>query len=191
MNTIYENNEKTTIIKKSKFIGIALEVSSKEVAESIISSYKERYKDATHVCYAYIIGPHEKASDDGEPKGTAGLPMLDLLKKKELTNILGIVVRYFGGVKLGASGLLHAYVDSLNETLINNIAELIDGYSIKIEFPYSLEKDINYILRNISLIDKTYEENIIYSFDCNKDIVGELKSLPIKFISIEQKMIKK
>lgn len=191
MNTIIKNLEKTTIIKKSKFIGIAIEVSSKEEAEEIISSYKEQYKDATHVCYAYIIGPYEKASDDGEPKGTAGLPMLDLLKKKELTNVLGIVVRYFGGIKLGASGLLHAYVDSLNETLCDNITTLVDGYLLKMEFPYSLEKDVNRVLNGMDIADKSFEENIIYTLNCDEEVLNSLKNLPIKIISIEKVLIKK
>ena len=78
---------------------------------------KKEYKDSTHICYAYIINSSEKCSDDGEPNGTAGLPILNILKKNNLTNVLAIVIRYFGGIKLGAGGLLRAYSDAANKAV--------------------------------------------------------------------------
>lgn len=190
MNTIIKNYEKEIIIKKSRFIGVAIEITSKEEAENIIESYRTKYKDATHVCYAYIVNNNEKASDDGEPKGTAGIPMLNLLKKKNLTNILCLVIRYFGGIKLGANGLLRAYVDTELEVLNNNIVPLIDGYYLKIKFPYSLEKEVSHLLKNCTITNKQYDKNIVYELECDIDIYSKLQSMKI-IDTYEEQLIKK
>lgn len=190
MNTIIENKEKELIIKKSKFIGIALEIDSKESADKFIIEYREKYKDATHCCYAYITDAHEKMSDDGEPSGTAGMPILELLKKKNLNNVLILVIRYFGGIKLGASGLIHAYVDTAKEVLNNNICEEIDGYKIAIEFDYSLQKEIDYILKNIKIINKIFDNKIIYEFECDNRILELISSYNIKIKNKINKKIK-
>lgn len=112
---VLESSETYTyIIKKSKFIGMMFAVFTKQESEQIIEDVKKQYKDARHVCYAYVLShpPVEKCHDDGEPKGTAGLPILNVLKKQRLQNILVVVVRYFGGIKLGAGGLIKAYMDT-------------------------------------------------------------------------------
>ena len=190
MNTIIKNCKKEINIKKSRFIGIAIEITTKEEAENIIKSYKEQYKDATHVCYVYIVNNNEKASDDGEPKGTAGIPMLNLLKKKSLTNILCIVIRYFGGIKLGANGLLRAYVDTELEVLNNNIVPLINGYYLKIKFPYSLEKEVSHLLKNCTITNKQYDKNIVYELECDIDIYSKLQSMKI-IDTYKEQLIKK
>ncbi len=118
--TIDGQAESLLVIHKSKFLGLAVNVSSVEEANAALECLRKQYWDATHNCYAYIIGhenPLEKASDDGEPGGTAGMPMLDVLKKNGLTDILVVSTRYFGGVKLGAGGLTRAYAASVSETL--------------------------------------------------------------------------
>ncbi len=118
--TIDGQAESLLVIHKSKFLGLAVNVESVEAANAVLAHAKKQYWDATHNCYAYIIGkvsPVMKASDDGEPGGTAGMPMLEVLKKNNLTDILVIVTRYFGGVKLGAGGLVRAYSGSVSETL--------------------------------------------------------------------------
>ena len=191
MKAIKDNIEKKLVIKKSKFIGFVIEINSKEEAEKYISEYHEKYKDATHVCYAYIVNNHEKMCDDGEPSGTAGMPMLNLLKTKDLNNVLGIVVRYFGGIKLGANGLVHAYVDSLNNVLVNNIVDVYPGYNIVFSFDYSLVKDIDYIIRDEIINKKLFNENIVYDIDCNEDTYLKLKSKNINVINIKNKLIKK
>ena len=99
-------------ISKSKFYSYAYTVQTVNEIKEILEKQKKEHKKATHVCYAYIVddeGSKEKYSDDGEPKGTAGQPIMNVLKRKNLRNILVVVVRYFGGIKLGAGGVLRAY----------------------------------------------------------------------------------
>lgn len=105
-------NTSEYIEKKSRFIGHLFEIESIEEIESILHNLKIEHKRCTHICYSYILntnGNYEKCFDDGEPSGTAGKPILNVLKRKELKNNLIVVVRYFGGIKLGAGGLLRAY----------------------------------------------------------------------------------
>ena len=191
MKTIIKEKNEITIIKKSKFIAFIIEINSKDEADEIILNYKNKYKDATHVCYAYIVGNIEKMSDDGEPSGTAGMPMLNLLKKKDLNNVLGIVVRYYGGTPLGANGLIHAYADSLLKVLDNNIVDTYSGYNIKFSFDYNLEKDINYLLKDAIINYKEYKEKIIYDIDCNKEIYSNLQKKNVRIIYTGEKLIKK
>lgn len=108
-------NTYTYEIKKSKFIGLYYEVDSKDECESIISELKIEHKKARHIPYAYKIGPIEKKTDDKEPSNTAGLPIYNIIKRKELDHTLLVVIRYFGGVKLGAGPLLRAYSTTANE----------------------------------------------------------------------------
>jgi len=130
------------IIKKSKFLSIALQVGSVEDCEKIILEYKKNYNDCTHLCYAYSINGVEKCSDDGEPSGTAGKPMLNIIKSQNLDYILLIVIRYFGGVKLGAGGLVRAYTESGVEAIKNcEIYEL--KHVVNISFHISFDKAFN------------------------------------------------
>lgn len=118
--TIGGQAESLLVIHKSKFLGLMVNVKSVDAANAVLERVRKQYWDASHNCFAYIIGhenPEQKASDDGEPGGTAGVPMLEVLKKNELTDVLVIVTRYFGGVKLGAGGLVRAYSSSVSETL--------------------------------------------------------------------------
>lgn len=107
-------------ISRSRFITELFPVKTAEEAESVLEEIRATYKDATHHCYAYIVGEHGitmRMSDDGEPQGTAGAPMLEVLKKRNLSDTLAVVTRYFGGIKLGANGLVGAYSRSVAETL--------------------------------------------------------------------------
>jgi uncharacterized YigZ family protein len=110
--TIHSYGEESIIIKKSKFIGYAMPVSSEEEAVAFIEEIRKKHWDATHNCYAYQIGFHDeiqKSNDDGEPSGTAGKPILEVIKKERLKNVAVVVTRYFGGILLGAGGLVRAY----------------------------------------------------------------------------------
>jgi uncharacterized YigZ family protein len=110
--TIHGYGEETIIIKKSKFIGYAMPVTSEEEAVAFIEEIRKKHWDATHNCYAYQIGYHDeiqKSNDDGEPSGTAGKPILEVIKKERLKNVVVVVTRYFGGIMLGAGGLVRAY----------------------------------------------------------------------------------
>ena len=117
LNEIYESK---IIINKSVFICHLIPVKDIDEVNSYLSQYRKKYYDATHNCYAYIIGDKQeiqKCSDDGEPSKTAGAPMMDVLKKNDYTNILAIVTRYFGGILLGAGGLIRAYSESVSEAM--------------------------------------------------------------------------
>ena len=108
------------IINKSRFIAYSYELQSIDDVDNILSSLKKEHKKATHICYAYVYNKdcvREKACDDGEPNGTAGYPILNVIKKKNLTNTFVAVVRYFGGIKLGAGGLTRAYTKATAEVL--------------------------------------------------------------------------
>lgn len=110
--------QKTLEIKKSKFVAYLFELESQVDIESNLKMLKKEHKKATHICYAYIYNKEcnlVKANDDGEPSGTAGRPILNVLEKKNLKNVMVCVVRYFGGIKLGAGGLVRAYTKSASE----------------------------------------------------------------------------
>ena len=105
-----------------------------------------------------------KCSDDKEPSGTAGLPILNVLKNNNLNNVLCIVIRYFGGIKLGAGGLIRAYTNASVNVIENNITEYIDGYKVRIIFNYEDINQINFILKNYEITYKEYNDKIIYEF---------------------------
>ena len=108
MKSIQKEITSEIIINKSRFITILTNINDIDKVKEKLEEIKKKYKDATHYCYAYIINNHEKCSDNGEPSGTAGMPILNVLKQNDLTNILCVVIRYFGGIKLGAGGLIRA-----------------------------------------------------------------------------------
>lgn len=165
MKSIKEITEHTLIIKKSEFICTLIPLNDENKINETIDFYKEKYKDATHNCVAYLVGTKERANDDGEPSGTAGLPMLNVLKKQELSNIIAIVTRYFGGIKLGAGGLTRAYSQAVAETLKEaNIVEknLIDVYDVSLD--YSFTKKFEHLLKvnAIDCINKEYSDQVTY-----------------------------
>ena len=192
MYSIKNNVENTIEIKKSKFITKLYKIDSISEINSILEEIDNEHRNATHVCFAYIIDGKEKCSDDGEPSGTAGIPILNILKKKNLTNILAVVIRYFGGIKLGAGGLVRAYSNSVVDTLKEtSIIELEEGYLIEAEFSYDQMKLIDYILTNKKIIEKTYDTNVIYKFYLNKaelNFIPELEKTVIH-ISIKNKVL--
>ena len=124
MQTVTKQYEKTTEVMGSKFIAIVMPLNDDGEFKDIVAAIRKEHKKARHVCYAYRVGQKSKSNDDGEPKGTAGRPLLELLHKKELNNLALIVVRYFGGTKLGAGRLLRTYVQSGVNVL--NSAELTE-----------------------------------------------------------------
>lgn len=192
MYSIKNNVENTIEIKKSKFITKLYKIDSISEINSILEEIDNEHRNATHVCFAYIIDGKEKCSDDGEPSGTAGIPILNILKKKNLTNILAVVIRYFGGIKLGAGGLVRAYSNSVVDTLKEtSIIELEEGYLIEAEFSYDQMKLIDYILEDKKIIEKTYDTNVIYKFYLNQaelNFIPELEKTVIH-ISIKNKVL--
>lgn len=165
MRTVINNIQEITI-KKSKFITLICQINNINEINDKLENIKKEYKDATHYCYAYIIDNNIKASDDGEPSGTAGIPILNVLKKEKLNHVLCVVVRYFGGTKLGAGGLLRAYSKSTKSTL--KIVNLNEYISIEITFKIDRLKEIDSLLRNVE-IKKIFGTSISYKFDIDKE----------------------
>ena len=187
MKTVKENIENEIIINKSRFITLLIKINNLNEIEKNLKEIKKKYKDATHYCYAYIIGNKEKCSDNGEPSGTAGMPILNVLKQNDLTNILCVVIRYFGGIKLGAGGLIRAYSTSASEALNKtNIVNLIKGYKIVIEFNYDNIKQINYLLKDIQ-IKKEYGNTITYTFNIKEDSLNKIENELSKISKIKLK----
>lgn len=166
MYTISNNSKYELIIKNSKFITLLYKINNEDIVKKILNNVKEIYPDATHYCYAYIIDNQKKSSDDGEPSKTAGLPILKVLENNQLNYILAIVVRYFGGIKLGANGLIRAYSKCTSNALKENtIKELIQGYNINITFSYQDIKKIDYLLKDIKINSKIFDNLITYNLD--------------------------
>ena len=139
--TVFGRHESEKIIEKSRFITYSYHVESEEEARAFLSEIRGKHTLATHVCYAFIAdkaGNLQRFSDDGEPQGTAGVPMLEVLKNKKLSETAVAVVRYFGGIKLGAGGLVRAYASSVAENLDGaDIRELCPAVEIKIIVDYT------------------------------------------------------
>lgn len=158
---ISNNVKNEYIVNKSKFICLLYKVYNTNDIDKILKDIKKEYKNATHYCYSYIIGTQEKCSDDKEPSGTAGLPILNVLHKNNLTNILCVVVRYFGGIKLGAGGLVRAYSTSVTEALkLVQIEKYIEFENIEVITKYENIKELEYLLKDYEIIDKTFLEDI-------------------------------
>ena len=169
-------------IKKSKFYVDLYKINDLDEIKKYLEDVKNKYKDATHYCYAYILNGSRKAVDDGEPSGTAGIPILEVLDKKNLNYILCIVTRYFGGIKLGAGGLVRAYSNSVVEAINNNeIVELIDGLEIELETTYDNKKDIEYLFKD-NIKETKYEENITYILNIEKENINKLSNYKYKVL---------
>ena len=189
MKSIKENVINKIEINKSIFITELIKVKEKEEISKYLEGIKNKYKDATHYCYAYIIDDFKKSSDDGEPGGTAGVPIMDTLNKAQINYILCVVIRYFGGIKLGAGGLVRAYRKSVSEALTQTeLNELINGYEIILETSYDKQKDLEFLIKEH--YTKEYKENVIYTIECTKDIKESLEK-NYKIINIKEKVIER
>lgn len=183
MYVIEKDCENEIIIKNSRFITILIKINGKDKVNSFLQDIKIKYPKATHYCYGYIINDYKKSSDDGEPSGTAGIPILNVLEKENITNVLAIVVRYFGGIKLGAGGLVRAYSKAVREAIKNsNLIELANGKKIEINFNYSDEKNINYILKEEQIIKKDYSDKVTYIALIKDNILEKLKNYNYKVL---------
>ena len=187
MFSICKNSKYLYEIKKSKFYVLLYKINDTNDVDKFLLEAKKEYKDATHYCYAYVIDGYSKASDDGEPSGTAGLPILEVLNKKNLDHILCIVVRYFGGIKLGAGGLIRAYANSVTEAINDNeIIELIDGYLVEINESYDNKKEIEYLFKD-NIKEAYYQDKIKYILEIdNLDKVSKYNHKVLKEIKIKK-----
>ena len=168
--------------KRSKFLAFAIPVESVEEVKAIVSEYQKEYYDARHVCYAYMLGAERidfRANDNGEPSGTAGKPILGQINSNELTNILVIVVRYFGGIKLGTSGLIVAYRQAAADAIAE--AEVIEktvDEDISFIFEYPFLNDVMRIVKeeNPQIISQGYDSDCTMTLRIRKGMIPKLKS---------------
>lgn len=175
MFSIRDNDKFEMVIKNSKFISLIFRVYSKDDVNNILKSVKDEYQGATHYCYGYIIDSDIRANDDNEPSGTAGYPILNQITSNNLNYTLIVVVRYFGGIKLGAGPLTRAYAKVARNVInSNNIVMLEKGYDISINFNYNDIKDIDYILGNCKIINKFFDNDITYNVYVNNDTLNKL-----------------
>lgn len=164
--TVYEGGEGEIVEKKSSFIAAVRPVSAEEEALAFIESVRKKHWNATHNCFAYVIGERSelaRCSDDGEPNGTAGKPMLDVLQGEELRNTAVVVTRYFGGTLLGTGGLVRAYAQAVKAGLASSvIITKIRGVKLRIGTDYTGLGKIQYILgqKGLRILDSEYADNV-------------------------------
>lgn len=182
--TIKQNIEQETVINKSRFITYLFKVENEDEAKAKIDEIKALHKDATHNCSAYTVGDShqiQKANDDGEPSGTAGVPMLESLKKNDIHNVVAIVTRYFGGIKLGSGGLIRAYQGRVSEA-IQLAGKVIykNGMIIEVTLPYELSGKFEHAIDDkFIIINQTYTDKVIYDVQ----LVSEDKDEFINFVT--------
>ena len=193
--TIEKDGEHTIEIKKSKFICHLYRIESEDHAKELIQRIKKEHWKANHNCSAFVLGKNQeiqRSSDDGEPSGTAGVPMLEVLKKHELQNVLAVVTRYFGGIKLGAGGLIRAYASSVAEGLKEiGMVQGILQQEVKLTIEYPLLGRLQNFLeqKNIFIKETTYLENITVTIMCDQlslqDLTTEMIDLLNNQVTIE------
>lgn len=174
--------------KRSKFIAYAIPVSTAEEAKLEIDKLRKEYYDARHVCWAYMLGADRKefrANDDGEPSGTAGKPILGQINSNELTNILIAVIRYFGGIKLGTSGLIVAYREAAAEAISEaNIIEKTVDCRVSFDFEYPFMNDVMKIVKDLepTIISQSYDMDCKMTLEIRK---GQLEGLKNRLGKVE------
>lgn len=177
--------------KRSKFIAYAIPILSPEDAKTEIDKLKKEYYDARHICWAYMLGSERKefrSNDDGEPSGTAGKPILGQINSNELTNILIAVIRYFGGIKLGTSGLIVAYKEAAAEAIAEaeTIEKTVDC-QISFDFEYPFMNDVMKIVKDLepSILNQSYDTGCIMTLEIRKSLFDELKNRLTKVESLQ------
>ncbi len=164
--TIYHGSSAEIVEKKSRFIADVFLISSEEEAMQLLEQVRKKYWDARHHCWAYVIGEEriqERCSDDGEPSGTAGKPILEVIRGEALHNVLIVVTRYFGGTLLGTGGLVRAYTSASKEGLaLSQIITKIFGFKLKITTDYTGLGKIQYLLgqRGLTILDSVYTDKV-------------------------------
>ena len=200
--TIKEDSYDEFVEKKSTFITHLVRVTSEEEAREFIQKMKKKHYDATHVCSCYVVGDNNeitRANDDGEPSGTAGAPMLDVLVKNEIKNVCATVIRYFGGTKLGTGGLVRAYGGGVINALKNaTLVERKDALEIRLELDYNLNGKIEYEIEKTNFIvnNLEYTDKIIYTiyvmeedYDSFQSWIANLTNGQFKILSTHEKQL--
>lgn len=171
-----EKVKNTIVIEKSEFICYLKRCNDVEEFKEFLNSVKKYHYDATHHCSAYISKDVKRSNDDGEPSGTAGMPILNALEKRNMEDTGAVVVRYFGGIKLGAGGLIRAYSNATLKAI--DIAKKVEKISIRkyeLKVSYEISSRIDYYLRNnTQLIDTIYDVDVTYIYATNDDIEDKI-----------------
>ena len=177
----YQEAESEFVEKRSRFIGHVWPVDSEDQAQELLRRVKKQHYDARHNCWCYLLGGSVvRYSDDGEPQGTAGQPMLAVFQREHVTNVLCVVTRYFGGIKLGAGGLIRAYSKSVSHALSTaqiTKKQWMEKYEIR--FSYDLIGRIDYYFREhcLEILDKAYDEEVCYTYLCDHDNSADFQEL--------------
>ena len=190
MKTISEYVENALIIKNSKFICSLFPIISFSDISKYLEEVKANFPKATHYSYAYIFNETKKADDDMEPSRTAGMPILNVLEKEGLSNILCVVTRYFGGIKLGAGGLVRAYSKSVTNALLKaDFKELDKGYLISVKTSYNNIKELEHLLDDSNVVEKNFQEEVIYKVAVNSILLDVLQINGFKCSILEECLV--
>ena len=179
--TIQDKSEGIYTEKRSKFLAFAHPVETIDEIKDLLTDYKKKYYDARHVCYAYMLGPERtdfRTNDDGEPSSTAGKPILGQINSRELTNILVVVIRYFGGVKLGTSGLIVAYREAAAEALsAAAVIERTIEETITFTFPYVMMNSVMRVVKELNprIVEQKYDETCIITLAIKRSMAPMLE----------------
>ncbi len=194
LKTVYRGGENEIIEKKSRFIATVIPAEDEDTALEFIESMKKKYWNASHNCYAYVIGERselQRCSDDGEPQGTAGRPMLDVLLGEEIHNVVVVVTRYFGGTLLGTGGLVRAYSSATKAGLeASTIISKIWGSKLIIHTDYTGLGKIQYILgqRGLKILDSQYTDQVLLTVMIPETQVKEVQEELIEGTNGQVKM---
>ena len=187
--TIKENGQVEEEIKKSRFICHVKQVETEEEARDFINSIKEEHYKATHNCSAFILGEKseiKRTSDDGEPSGTAGIPMLGVLESHQLTNLCVVVTRYFGGIKLGAGGLIRAYTGSVALAVKEiGLVEIKEQVGLRLQLSYSQYQEYANFLKSENLMefDTEFTDSVATTIFVNKEDQNRIEEGLIEFFN--------
>ena len=179
--TIQDKSEGIYTEKRSKFLAFAHPIETIDEIKDLITDYKKKYYDARHVCYAYMLGPERtdfRVNDDGEPSSTAGKPILGQINSRELTNILVVVIRYFGGVKLGTSGLIVAYREAATEALsAATVIEKTIEETVTFTFPYVMMNSVMRVVKELNprIVEQKYDETCIITLAIKRSMAPMLE----------------
>lgn len=179
--TIQDKSEGIYTEKRSKFLAFAHPVETIDEIKDLLTDYKKKYYDARHVCYAYMLGPERtdfRVNDDGEPSNTAGKPILGQINSRELTNILVVVIRYFGGVKLGTSGLIVAYREAAAEALsVATVIEKTIEETVTFTFPYVMMNSVMRVVKELNprIVEQKYDETCIITLAIKRSMAPMLE----------------
>ena len=184
--TVKKRAEDRFVEKKSEFIGYVKRVTTEDEAKEFVAEIKNMHKTATHNCYAYIVGSNmgiQRYSDDGEPQGTSGIPILEVMKKSNVTDCAIVVTRYFGGIMLGAGGLTRAYTKGASIALkAGGVVEKVEGVNVSLEMDYDMIGKVQYMCgqNNWHIEDTEYTDKVIVHILAEISVADEIEKAAIE-----------